>query len=182
MTDIEQPTEHRRRTYQQTHPCTGRAAFLSRFPEQRRNRTHNQSDKQPHRHRSGLIQTDGNSLGKGHKSHTPACNQRRNPSPVLRDRTSGVGQNFHHGLIDIKHHRQHTGGNAGQNCAGPQKDSAQSIPQPSYHQILILRFSHVLAFLLAFSKHDSSFASHLQSNTLHFPKKIGVSRKASVFL
>ena len=111
----------------------GIAAFLSRFPEQGRNRAHNQSDKQPHGHCSRLIQADGNPLGKSHKSYTPACNQRRNPPPVLRDGTPGIGQNFHHGLIDIKYHRQHTGGNARQNRAGSQKDSAQSIPQPSHH-------------------------------------------------
>ena len=101
----------------QTDPGGGGAPLLSGFPEQGGHGAEDQADKQPGRDRGGKTQSGGNPLGDHEKADAPSDPERGENMPIFGKCSFRMGQNLHHGAVNVKNDGQYAAGDAGQNGA-----------------------------------------------------------------
>ena len=148
---IEQAEKYCQRTYRHAHPGSGGPSLLASLPEERGDRSHDQSNKKPGGHGTGDVDGRRNSLGKAQKAQAPAKAQRDKPFPVPWDRRPWMGQCLHQRPVNVKYHRQHAAGDTGQNGSRSDQHTAQQIPQPAFHKAPIpfppqRRFLHLFTY------------------------------------
>ena len=129
MAHIKEDGKYPHRTDSAADPRSEAAPLLPGFPPQRRKRTADQADEQPHRSRGRKLVGRRDAPRQSQKARCPADSQWQKNMPVLKKSPLRMRQSLHQRAVHIKDHRQHAAGHAGQYGSCADQRTTEKIPQ-----------------------------------------------------